>query len=178
MGIFEAASKGLDEYSVTGGRIPTLTIGNYVVEITEQRRFVTRSKIETHKTEFKVVESNNAEHPVGSTREYTIWMNGDYVLADVKKLLLACKGLSPTSAADAAEIAKTKWFSVLEDSISAKQPFKGVRIGIDVEAVESKKSRDARKLMAELNAKLPENAQQPVPAPITSSVPRFKPVAK
>ena len=146
MGVF--GNKSLNEATApTGGGYYFLP-GEYEIEITAFKRIVTRKKGPMILAETLILESNNADRPVGSRPTWAQLLEGDsadVAPQNIKMFLSAACLLNIFADKDAKDIAAVDWDTFGGEAIASENPLAGCRGRGVATGTTSKKGSDFTK---------------------------------
>lgn len=132
MGIYD----GMGDAKISN-KLPSLGEGKYVVQIEKIGHFPTRAGYNATCAEFSVLESSNADHPVGVKRSYFQKMNVDAAMGALKQFACALSGIDPKDTAKVKEQARNLE-EFLELAISKENPARGLRVGVNLVKITTK----------------------------------------
>lgn len=109
-----------------------MTPGHYVVEILKVREFLAKSRLAMFAVHFKILQSDNTAHPVGSERDWSCKENPEYptmFLGNVKYFLECLNGAPFTGTEEEID---AEAFEAIAAITSAENPAAGTKMLLEV----------------------------------------------
>ena len=127
----------IDKVDARGQRNPYLIEGDYLLEVEKIQLKKARDRRVFYLVEAKILESNNAERPIGMTVSWMTDVDQDMGPINIKRFLAACIGIDPNS-----EEANTQVTSAAAKlSVSDEQPLTGEKVYVSVVATTTKSGK-------------------------------------
>lgn len=145
MSLFQGISIG------SGGALPALPFGQYVVKIVDVKSSVTRKKVKAIDFIYEVVETSNKEVEPGLRSNQYCQEDQDVGLYFLKLLMVVANGLDPAAAADQKLINSEDWDAQYDALRSNGDLYKDRLIRLSVVPGSNKKGepyRDGKKLFS------------------------------